>query len=352
MRAWLSDLPANGFELHLRIGVAMKHHISIALSLSLLLLSQGSAFAQSAVPTRDKIIFDTDIGDDIDDAFALGLLLSSPEVDLLGVTTAYGNTHLRARLVKRYLCGVGECSIPVSVGPESASKSIFTQARWAERYPDETRPDAISFILDAIRKNPAQITLISVAPLTNVGALIDRDPATFRKLKRVVIMGGSIRRRFGDLGYLPDRGPEPEYNIRMDIPAARKLFSSGVPLYVMPLDATLLELDEVKRDILFSQSTPLTDTLTLLYYQWTASTQNPTPTLFDAMAVAYALDPDLCPTQPMHILIDDKGYTRTEPGDANSNVCLQSSSDKFFDFYMHRVLNSKMHSDPAQSAQR
>lgn len=330
----------------------MKRHISIALSLSVLLFSHGSAFAQSAVPTRDKIILDTDIGDDIDDAFALGLVLSSPEVDLLGVTTAYGNTHLRARLVKRYLCGVGECNIPVSAGPESESKSIFTQARWAERYPDGAWPDAISFILEAIRKNPGQITLISVAPLTNVGALIDRDPATFRKLKRVVIMGGSIRRRFGDLGYLPDRGPEPEYNIRMDIPAARKLFDSGVPLYVMPLDSTQLKLDEVKRDILFSQSTPLTDTLALLYYQWTASTQNLTPTLFDAMAVAYALNPDLCPTEPMHIAIDDKGYTHAEPGESNANVCLQSSSDKFFDFYMHRVLSYKMRSDPAQPAQR
>jgi purine nucleosidase len=332
----------------------MKRHISIALSLSVLLFGHGSALAQNVVPTRDKIIFDTDIGDDIDDAFALSLLLSSPEVDLLGVTTAYGNTHLRARLVKRYLCGVRECNIPVSAGPVTESKSIFTQAHWAERYPDRRWPDAIDFTLDEIRKNQGQITLISVAPLTNVGALIDRDPATFRKLKRVVIMGGSIRRRYGDLGYLPDRGPEPEYNIMMDKPAARKLFSSGVPLYVMPLDSTQLKLDEVKRDILFSQSTPLTDTLALLYYQWTVSTQNPTPTLFDAMAVAYALNPDLCPTQPMHIVIDDNGYTRAESGVPNANVCLQSSSDKFFDFYMHRVLNSKMHSDsdPTPSAER
>jgi inosine-uridine nucleoside N-ribohydrolase len=322
----------------------MKCRISIALLLSAFLCTHVSAFAQNVAPTSDKVILDTDIGDDIDDAFALGLLLSSPQVDLLGVTTAYGDTHLRARLVKRYLCQVGECNVPVSAGPETKTKSPFTQARWAERYPDKAWPDAISFILDAIRRYPDQITLISIAPFSNVGALIDRDPATFRRLKRVVIMGGSIRRGYGDLGYLPNHGPDPEYNILMDIPSAKKLFNSGVSLYVMPLDSTQLKLDEVKRNILFSQGTRLTDTLTLLYHQWTASTLNPTPTLFDAMAAAYALNPSLCPTQPMHIVVDDKGYTRVQSGAPNAQVCLQSSPDRFFDFYLHRVLNNKLDS--------
>ncbi|TCK69689.1 nucleoside hydrolase [Acidipila rosea] len=298
---------------------------------------------------REKVIFDTDIGDDIDDAFALGLLLSSPEVDLLGLTTAYGDTGLRARLVERYLSETGMSHIPVSVGLHTPSKTTFTQARWAERFPAPQSPwtDAISFTLGAIRKYPGQITLISVSPFTNIGALIDRDPVTFRKLKRVVIMGGSIQRGYGDLGYLPNRGPSPEYNILMDIPSARKLFASGVPVYVMPLDSTQLKLDEVKRNILFSRSKPLTDTLALLYEQWTASTQNPTPTLFDAMAVAFVLQPDLCPTRPMHIVVDDKGYTRVEPGIPNAQVCLQSDPDRFFDFYLHRILTEDLH--PATS---
>lgn len=106
----------------------------------------------------------------------------------------------------------------------------------------------------------------------------------------------------------------------------------------MPLDSTQLKLDEVKRNVLFSYDTPLTDTLTLLYEQWTASTENPTPTLYDPMAVAYALNPDLCPTKPMHIVVDDQGYTRVEPGEPNANVCLDSNPDKFFDFYLHRVM--------------
>ncbi len=72
----------------------------------------------------------------------------------------------------------------------------------------------------------------------NVGAAIEKDPDTFRELKRVVLMGGSIKRGYGDIGYGPPHGPEPEWNILNDIPSAQKLFAAGVPLFVMPLDST------------------------------------------------------------------------------------------------------------------
>jgi inosine-uridine nucleoside N-ribohydrolase len=295
------------------------------------------ASAQQPAPP-DKVILDTDIGDDVDDAFALALLLASPRVQLLGVTTAWGDTDLRARLVARFLADTGHGDIPVAAGPATKASSTFSQRRYAEAFPARQWPNGVNFILDQIRRYPGQITLISIAPLSTVGAVIDQDPATFRKLKRVVIMGGSIRRGYGDLGYLPDSHPAPEYNIDQDIPSARKLFAAGVPLYVMPLDSTQLKLDEVLRTTLFSQGTRVTDDLSLLYWQWTASTENPTPTLFDAMAAAQAIDPALCPTQPMHIRIDDVGNTVEESGVPNANVCLQSDADQFFHFYMKTVL--------------
>lgn len=304
------------------------------------------AHSSTAGAGREKVIFDTDIGDDIDDAFALGLALSDPKLDVQAVTTAWGDTDLRARLAARFLAETGHPEIPVAAGPKTKSNSPFTQAKWAEKWPEPPQgwPNAIALTLDLIRRNPGQITLISVAPFSNVGALIDRDPETFRKLKRVIIMGGSIHRGYGDLGFLPDHGPDPEYNILLDIPSARKLFASGVPLFVMPLDSTQLKLQEVLRSTLFSHGSSATDALALLYAQWTASTLNPTPTLFDAMAVAAAIDPQLCPTQPMHIEIDSKGYTRVQAGAPNAQVCLNSSSEKFFDFYMHHLLRA---SEPA-----
>lgn len=321
--------------------------ISVLVCLFILLSFAASGrFLLGQSPTvaaaRQKIILDTDIGDDIDDAFALALALSSPKLQVIGVTTAWGDTDLRARLAARFLAATGHSEVPVAAGPKTLAKYPFTQARWASEFaePRNGWPNGVEFILNEIRKNPGQITLISIAPFSNVGALIDQDPATFRKLKRVVLMGGSIDRGYGDLGYLPNRGPSPEYNILMDIPAAKKLFASGVPLYVMPLDSTQLKLDLVMRNVLFSQGTPTTDALTLLYHQWTASTNNPTPTLFDAMAVSYAIDPSLCPTKPMHIVIDNKGYTRVEPGKPNANVCLRSDSDRFFHFYIPTVLGA------------
>jgi len=313
--------------------------LAAAAAFGLSLSATPSLLAQSNTPaSRTKIIIDTDIGDDLDDAFALGLALNSPEVEILGITTAWGDTKLRARLVDRLLTETDHTVIPVAEGIRTETKSPFTQARWAQAGPPaKSHPAGVDFLLEKIRQNPGEITLVGIGPLTNIGAAIDRDPATFKKLKRVVIMGGSIHKHYDDLGYAPDRGPEPEYNIYCDVVAAQKLFTSGVPLYVMPLDSTQLKLDETRRALLFRQSTPLTDALTLLYYQWGQQT----PTLFDAMAVAYVIEPKLCPTQPFHIVVDAKGTTLADTSaPANASACLASDSDEFFRFLLPRLMRN------------
>ncbi len=283
----------------------------------------------------EKVIIDTDIGDDIDDAFAVALAMRSPELQILGITTTFGDTETRAKLADRFLGEAGRQDIIVAAGAPTPAASHFTQRRYAEggRFARPSHPDAVTYILSQIQKYPGQITLIAIGPLMNVGALIDRDQETFRKLKRVVLMGGSIERGYNAFVYDPPRGPEPEWNIRNDIPSAQKLFASGVPIYIMPLDSTQLKLDEVKRSYLFQQGTPITDALTLLYHQWGQET----PTLFDPMAVSYAIDPTLCPVQPMRIQVDEKGFTRVVAGASNAYVCLHSDPEAFFRFYMSRV---------------
>jgi hypothetical protein len=140
--------------------------------------------AAASAPT--KVILDTDIGDDIDDAFALGLALQSPEIRVVGITTAWGDTALRARLVNRLLRETHRGGIPVAVGIATKSKVRFTQAGWARGGSvPVARIDAVDFLLRTIRRNPGEITLVAIAPLTNLGAAIDRDPVTFRRLKRV-----------------------------------------------------------------------------------------------------------------------------------------------------------------------
>jgi purine nucleosidase len=312
------------------------------LSCTVLLSVPASSAQSSPTPALpEKVILDTDIGDDIDDAFAVALALRSPELQILGITTTFGDTETRAKLLDRFLAEVGHPEIPVAAGAPTPPKSNFSQRRYAEnnRFAKLSHPDAVTFLLDQIRRNPGQITLIAIGPLMNVGAAIDKDPATFRKLKCVILMGGSIHRGYGDLGFGPPTPPQPEWNILNDIPSAQKLFASGVPLFVMPLDATQLRLDEVKRAYLFTQGTAITDALTILYHQWGQQT----PTLFDPMTIAFLVNPALCPVQPMHIRVDEKGFTRPDPGPSNApnppnaQVCLDSNPDAFFRFFLPRL---------------
>jgi inosine-uridine nucleoside N-ribohydrolase len=294
----------------------------------------ASLVCASYAQTREKIIIDTDIGDDIDDAFAVALALKSPELQILGITTTFGDTEARAKILDRMLGEVGRQDIAVAVGIPTHAPNPMSQLRYGQggHFSRASHPEAIGFILDQIRRNPGEITLVGIGPLVNVGALIDRDPQTFRKLKRVVIMGGSIDRGYGD-PYAPPTPPQPEWNIMNDVAAAQKLFASGVPLYVMPLDSTQLKLDEVRREYLFRQGTPLTDALVILYHQWGQQT----PTLFDPMTIAFIDDPKLCPTQPIDIVVDEKGMTRRGTGAPNAQVCLHSDPEAFFKFYLERV---------------
>ena len=86
--------------------------------------AQVSADAAKVASAPQMVIIDTDIGDDIDDAFALALALKSPELKVLGVTTTFGNTEMRARLLDRYLKAVGRSDIPVFAGPDDARRTI------------------------------------------------------------------------------------------------------------------------------------------------------------------------------------------------------------------------------------
>ncbi len=108
----------------------------------------------------------------------------------------------------------------------------------------------------------------------------------------------------------------------------------------MPLDSTQIKLQELERAEIFKAGTPLADALLVLYTQWARGTTQ-TPTLFDAVVVAYASHPELCPTEPIRLRVDDQGYTRVETGAPNAQVCLRSSSDQFLEFFMPRMVASQ-----------
>jgi purine nucleosidase len=329
--------------------LAVAAAILIGVAASPIMRPRSVATSKAAAP--QLVILDTDIGDDIDDAFALALLLHSPEVKLLGVTTAFGDTELRARLVDRYLAAVHRSEIPVEAGVPAPAHNVFTQAAYARQAPAHSHGDGVAFLLREIRAHPGQITLIAIGPLFNVQAAIARDPATFRKLKRVVIMGGSIYRGYDGGNAGANAPPSPEWNIRCDPAGARALLGSGVPVLMMPLDSTQIRLPQQDLSTLFSHGSPLTDQLTLLYHQWAkldagAHSNNDAwrmPTLYDPVAASFAIHPDICSAQPMRIDVDDKGFTRPVSGTPNAEVCLKSDEKAFLEFLLKRILADEPH---------
>jgi len=282
---------------------------------------------------KTPVILDTDIGTDIDDAFALALIIDSPELELLGVTTVAGDTQARARLAAKMLWEAGGAwrKAPVYAGRPGTAQPI-DQTRWADGFtsPSLHMSGAVDFMKAEINRQPGKVTIIAIGELTNVAALLKSDPSMARKIGRIALMGGSIAR-----GYGPDSKPEAEWNIKSNPQAAQTVFSSGVPLLVAPLDVTaMLQLDAAGRRRVFTRLTPVTNALTILYHLW----GNETPTLFDPMAVAMLIDPNSCETQQLGVEVDAQGFTRVAGGKpADATVGMHADPKKFFEFYLKRV---------------
>jgi len=192
-----------------------------------------------------KIIFDTDPGQD--DAVALLLALGSPEeVEVLGVTAVAGNVplELTARNA-RIVCELaGRADLPVHAGCDAplARRLVTAENVHGKSGLDgiPLRPPrtglatghAVDFIIDTLRREPAgSVTLVAVAPLTNIATAFDRAPDIVRRVQEVVVMGGA-RFEGGNVT------PAAEFNIFVDPEAARIVFAAGVPLTLMPLDVT------------------------------------------------------------------------------------------------------------------
>lgn len=283
------------------------------------------------------VILDTDIGGDIDDAYALVQVLRSPELQLLGVTTVSGDATARARLAAKLLVVGGQPGIPVYAGTSTAPQYI-KQAGWAAGFasPALHESGGVAFLREQINAQPGKITIIAVGELTNVAALLESEPGIGAKIKAIALMGGSIRR-----GYAAGSKPEPEWNIKSNARAAQVVFTSGVPLLVAPLDSTAdLKVTPEMRVRLFSRGVPLTDALAALNSIWRhTNTWNATdPTLFDNLAVALVANPGIVPLTPLHLVVDADGLTREIAGRApNARVALTAEPAAFLEYFAARL---------------
>ena len=143
----------------------------------------------------EKILLDTDIGSDIDDAVCLAYLLMQPDCELMGITTVMGDTHKRAMLASA-LCRAAEKTIPIYPGARTAFYQFTTplevsQYQGLKNHPHDTvfpENQWLDFMRNTIRQNPHEITLLAIGPMTNVGMLFSYDPELPGLLKQLVLM--------------------------------------------------------------------------------------------------------------------------------------------------------------------
>jgi inosine-uridine nucleoside N-ribohydrolase len=234
----------------------------------------------TAAAEKMKIIFDTDLAGDIDDAFAHALVQVSPEFEVLGITTCDGPADRRAKVSCRMLYECGQEGIPVATGRNTRLNDRQPdQLIWGDGFSRKmpVKESAADFIIRMLRKYPGQVTIISVGPVTNLADVIDRDPAAWKMVKEVYAMFGSFH-----IGYDGGASPDIEWNVRCDIPAAKKFVDSGVPITYAGLDVTtMVKYNADRRGLLFARRSPLTDAISGLYTLWAGKSPHAEPTLFD-----------------------------------------------------------------------
>lgn len=296
--------------------------------------SRCSAARQPAA--KVPIILDCDIGTDIDDTFAVALAVLSPELDLRGVTTVSGDTQARALMVCRLLTAAGRREIPVAAGkanqPPQALRGVqeqYIRQPPAFRASKPIKEPAVDFLYKQLKASPGEITLVAVGPLSNIAQLLTEHPDCKPWIKRLVIMGGSVR-----VGYNNKPPINPEFNIRADASAAQVVFTSGVPLVVAPLDATtMLALKDPGLRRIFGAGTHFNYHVQALHQLWD---QKESPVLYDPVAITLCVTERFCKMEDLHLEVDDKGFTRIGEGKANVRVATAIRDEDFLKWFVDR----------------
>ena len=237
-------------------------------------------------PIPKKILFDTDLGDDTDDAAALILALNSPELDIVGVSTVYQDTVARAEMVLELCEKYGRTDIPVCAGfgsplierPEKDAEPI--QYAILERHREVVKEcDGPEFILRMVRKYP-DLTIVGMGAMTNLGIACYRDPELMRHVP-MIAMGGVFN------------SSVPEWNIKCDPEAARLVMDHAEHLTMFGLEVTKFCRIE---DALMEELCPAGNERLQYYKRGVEIFRERTGyayTFHDALLTAYLIDPEV-----------------------------------------------------------
>ncbi len=295
-----------------------------------------------------KIILDTDIGDDVDDALALSFALLCGEIKIVGVTTVFRNTWRRAELACCILDALGQGDVPVFAGlgkplfdPLSKGQAAIESHRPRQmeairRYPGTSKPAAgraVEFIIDTVMNGNGDVTLVPIGPLTNIAAAFTLEPRLAQKT-RIILMGGCV----GQL--------KAEWNFFCDPEAAHVVFGAGAPITMVGLDVTeKCRLDTAQVQTIGSVDRPLNRLCFDLIQLWSKDSGRTHPLLHDPLAVAMVFDPSFCDTRPSAIHVETRsdrlnGATvpiRSDKCEANADVCVDVDSERFLGYFVNTL---------------
>lgn len=307
-----------------------------------------------------KIILDVDTG--IDDSLAIAYAVHSPELEVLGVTTCFGNVTME-EATRNTLVVLDHLDSNVPVIP-GADKPLFrapTKGNTTYIHGDDgigntfaaepqrqaLNKHAADFIVEQVRSLPYQVTIITVGTLTNLALAIMKAPEMVSLVDKVIIMGGAVTVQ-GNIT------PSAEANIYADPDSAEYVFRSGIPITLVGLDVTmktLLPLQELQswRD----KNTRISHLLADMTEFYIGAYENFYPgiggcALHDPLAVGVAIDPKFVTTVPMHVQVDVEGLDslgrtigdrRIKPdAEPNLEVCIEVDAERFLKHFLSRVV--------------
>jgi inosine-uridine nucleoside N-ribohydrolase len=289
----------------------------------------------------EKILLDTDIGSDIDDAVCLAYLLSQKKCDLLGITTVAGEANRRA-MIASSLCKIAKKDVPIYPGVE---KPLLTEGRqttapqadrlahWEHdtKFPQN---QAVAFLQDTIRRNPHEVTLLSIGQMTNLALLFATDPEIPRLLKRHVAMCGVFTTRLPGL-------PRVEWNALCDPYAAAIVYNAPVPVCrSVGLDVTcqiVIPKEEVKKRFTADILQPVLDFADVWFQN------EPSITFHDPLAGVSIFDESVCAFTRGNVSVELeseklRGFTFWEEDPEGAHeVALEVDKEQFLKEYFTTV---------------
>jgi len=263
------------------------------------------------------VILDTDIGLDIDDTWALGLLLKCPELDVKLITTSTDNTPLKAKLVAKFLEIVGRTDIPIGIGPQENSKKGWLYP-WIKdyeilKYSGTVHENGTEVLCSTIMDSPDPLTLIAIGPLGTVAGALKLNP-NITENSRFVGMHGSIR-----IGYRGSNSFNQEFNVKRNIKACRDVFQAPWEKTITPLDTCgNIVLSGALLERIMKCDNLVVSSIKENFEIWKKkiipkllmTKKNKTSVLFDTVAIYLGFSEELLNIEELKIEITNRGLTQ------------------------------------------